>query len=544
VVRSLSGAELTVRHRSLAEALGPHGDPEVLAEHWIAAGDAERAAPLTIEAARNAEQSMAFEKAVALYRRARALGAPFDADLQIRLGRALGRAGYAEGADELLGAAQRVPSATQARDLEREALHQLLRAGRIEEAGPWLPRVVRHVGLPWPRTTVGTYADILWTTAKLRTGLVRPRGATPHDERALGVALELSMSLSFVDMVRTAMLTGRAIELAERIGAPTTRALAAAMRGSNATLLGDLDEGTQQLDRATDLLPADATELDRAAVELHQGIAAAARCHFPRAVEILDQAAVVFERHGKPYEAGMAQTFRSFALIQLGDFPRARQLRDRMIRQARQRGDKHLEMFFRVSYSLPPGLMDDDPAATEAQLDEVTGRWGEGVSTIWLYTQVARGKVLTYRGRTAEARAHMAAAARSARGGALLSVPLNGVGLWTTWAAAAAPDARHDATARREVETCVRQLRSLRSPYGPTFAAVWEASLGGSAAPDHLAHAAERLEQMHTPWLLDVVRVQHRRLLGQPPGDALTRLHALGLVAPLRVCDLLAYVPA
>jgi len=542
-VASLPGADLAAHHRQLAEAMGPHADPELLCEHWAAAGEAPRAAPLALEAARHAEEALAFEKAVTLYRRARALGARFDPPLQVAFGRALGRAGYAEGADELLAAAERVP-ARQRPALEREALHQLLRAGRIEEARPLLPRVVRRLGLPWPRTRIGTMADILWTAARVRIGAVRQRrGGDARDEEALELALELSMSLSFVDMVRTAMLTGRAIALAEGTGEPATRALAAAMRGSNAALLGDADEGRRQLARSEELLPEGVSAVDRAALRLHHGIAASSWCDFPRAEAVLSEVVEVFDGHGLPYEAGMAQTFRSFAMVQLGAFAEARALRKRMIRQARQRGDKHLEMFFRTSYALPPGLMDDDPQATWAHLHEVRGRWGEGLSTIWLYGEITAAKAEVYQGDRAAARQRLAHVATAARGGALLSVPLNAVGLWTTWAAAAAPDAHDDATARRQLKRAVAKLRSLRSPFGPTFADAWQASLGGPRAVASWRRAHEQLQRLHNPWLAEIVEAQGALLEGRSPDPHYDALAARGLVDPVKLCDLFAYAP-
>ena len=540
VVASLSPEGLRQRHHALALAMGPHADPELLCEHWAGAGDRVRAGPLAVEAARRAEESLAFEKAVALYRRARELGVLPYPELQIAFGRALGRAGYAEGADELLAALPRV-SASEGEGLEREALHQLLRAGRIEEARPLLTRVVRRVGLPWPRTKIGTYAQIVWTTTKLRAGLVRPRAPSGRDEEALELALELSMSLSFVDMVRTAMLTGCAIEMAERFEAPAMRALAAAMRGSNATLLGDFDVGERQLARSHELLPDDADPLQRAALELHHGIAASARADFPHAREVLTEVAAVFDAHGRPYEAGMAQTFRSFALVQLGAFDEARALRERMVRQARQRGDKHLEMFFRVSYGLPPGLIDDDPDRELANLAEVSGRWGEGVSTIWLYTQIFHGKIEVYQGQLDAARRRMAEAVAAASGGALLSVPLNAVGVWATWAGAAAPSAGDDAAARREVERAVRELRALKSPYGPVMADLCEASLAGPRAAERAERAGDRLSVMHNPWLATIAHAQAARLRGEAVDAHHDALRAWGFVDPARICDLFAY---
>jgi len=542
VVASLSAQALRDQHRALAEAMGPQGDPELLCEHWEAAGEALRAGPLAIEAAQRAEQAFAFEKAVALYRRARSLGVSFDADLRVAFGRALGRAGYAEGADELLSVVDEV-GATRRERIEREALHQLLRAGRLEHARPLLPEVVRRVGLPWPRSRVGTYAEILWTSARLRLGLVRPSKATARDEQALQLALELSMSLSYVDMVRTAMLTGRAIELAERLGAPPTRALAAAMRASNASLLGDFATGGRELERSDELLPADVDPVQRASTKLHHGIAACARADFAVARDTLAEVASVFDARGLPYEAGMAQTFRSFALVQLGAFAEARALRDRMIRQARQRGDKHLEVFFRVSYSVPPGLMRDRPDEARSQLSEATGRWAEGVSTLWLYAQVFEAKVEIYEGDHETARSRLAATARAAAGGALLSVPLNSVGLWSTWAAAAAPGAATDPGARRELRQAIRRLRSLASPYGPVLADVWEASLGGAEAAARSARSAEQLRAMGTPWLETMVRCQAAQLRGAPVASHHERLRGWGFVDPARMCQLFAFAP-
>jgi predicted ATPase len=98
VVQFLDGDSLRERHRVLAVAYeaGGAADAEVLADHFIAAGEEVRAIDYTIVAAEEAERALAFDRAARLYRRALDLLAPEAerrAPLQIKLGDALANAG-------------------------------------------------------------------------------------------------------------------------------------------------------------------------------------------------------------------------------------------------------------------------------------------------------------------------------------------------------------------------------------------------------------------------------------------------------------------
>ncbi|MDX6382795.1 MAG: eukaryotic-like serine/threonine-protein kinase, partial [Blastocatellia bacterium] len=124
-------------HRRLAQAVEARGldDPEALYEHYLGAGDEERAALHAEAAARKAARALAFDRAALYYRRTIELkpGASNLVDLKISLGDALANAGRpAEAAREFLDAAK-MSGSQRALALQQRAGGQLLMGGHIEE---------------------------------------------------------------------------------------------------------------------------------------------------------------------------------------------------------------------------------------------------------------------------------------------------------------------------------------------------------------------------------------------------------------------------
>lgn len=546
---NLGPEDLRERHRALALALGPKGDPELLSEHWARAGEPAQASRHALLGAEQAEQALAFDRAAMLYRRVLELGELDRAerlDVEIRLGRALARAGRAESADVLLRCAQQAPPSKRAA-LEREAAHQLLRCGRFEESYAILPRVVEQVGLRWPASRGAAIGELMWRN--LRPGWLRRRPPADARER-FELTVELAMSLSFADMLRAGVFSARGIDLAEQIGDPDTLALASAMRGSNAALLSDLALSERMLERSFHQLPPDASPRLRASVELHHGIAECVRGRFHLAGARLSRCVAAFQRAGgMAYEIAMAHAFLAYALVQTGQLDAFRALRAQVIEDAQLRGDRHTEVLFRTAFTLQPGLLDDDPDATEADLTAATARWGEGTSTVWLFTEISRALVDVYRGRSAPALERLLTAEGPAKRAGLLRINTNGVLLGVVLAAAAAPLAsKGDGSARRHLRRAVRSLRSIPVEMAQLQADFWEGcdrALDGDrpGALAALDRAVARLSEVVTPWQLEMIEFQRARLTGNDPEPWLAALRARGMKNPERMVALYAWMP-
>src|SRR5581483_11222150 len=134
VLAHLDGEALRDRHERLARALEDSGraDPETLGHHWLGAGQRAKAAALYLQAAHEAAEALAFERAVRLYRRSFELQPPPAADWT-RLGEALHNIGRGVEAAHAFLAAAKLASGLDAVELKRRAAEHLLRGGHIDE---------------------------------------------------------------------------------------------------------------------------------------------------------------------------------------------------------------------------------------------------------------------------------------------------------------------------------------------------------------------------------------------------------------------------
>ena len=235
-------------HRRLGEAweASGRGDPEVVATHYEAAGQTDRAAHFASLAAARAEDALAFDRAARLYRWVIDLRAhPPDEQRRLwtKLGDALANAGRGDQAAlAFLAAAARSPT-DEAADLERRAAEQLLRIGKIDEGVAVLRTVLGRVGLK----IAATPASALLSIAGHRA-LIGLRGLTfqerPADDvppailRRLDACWTAAVGLSMVDTIRGTDFQQRNLLLALRAGEPRRAALALAMQIPNTSFGG------------------------------------------------------------------------------------------------------------------------------------------------------------------------------------------------------------------------------------------------------------------------------------------------------------------
>ncbi len=532
VVATLSEVTLRARHRALAEIMGDAGDPELRSEHWEHAGETARAAELAREAAEASSADLALDRAVRLYRRSLRLvadTAPERPYLLAGLGRALAKVGDGSAADVLLEASVAVdePQATEA--LKREAVNQLFRSGRFEAARELLPEVLSAVGLRWPRYRGLAIAEL----ALDRLGLRWPTAPNP---RALEVAIEMNMSLAYDDLLRAGVFSVRAIRLAEAQGDPTMASLAASMRASSATLLGDLDQGARFMAQAEAGLPPQVNAVDRARVELHFGIVDTVRGDNARGADRLDSCAAAFVAAGdRPYELGMSKTFQAFALAQLGRLSEFKGVRQAAIDDAYDRGDRLVEALFRVSFVLQPGIIDDDMVAAEANLARAASVWPSKTGTITLYRLLSEALLCGWKGAFAEGVELLVGAERVARREGLLSIVLNQGMVDVAMLVCAGPLVDSDPAARKLVDRTARRVQSAPDPPRAALGGLLMAALqrGDPAARiASLRRAASELEALDLVWFSAVARAALARASDGDPAAGHEVLAACGVADP------------
>jgi len=173
VLTHLSPAARRWCHDRLARVLEVSGqaDPEVLADHFLGAGDRLRACDFYDQAADKAEGALAFDHAARLYRLALELDCRPPA-AQRRLGKKLGDAlsNGGRGAEAALVYLQAAVGATAAETLElkRQASTQLLISGHVDEGLTLLRTILGPLGLSMPSTPQGALLSLIRHRAMLR----------------------------------------------------------------------------------------------------------------------------------------------------------------------------------------------------------------------------------------------------------------------------------------------------------------------------------------------------------------------------------------
>ncbi|KIG13379.1 serine/threonine protein kinase [Enhygromyxa salina] len=235
-------------HRRLADALEHFAcDPEALAEHFERGGDRARAANYYERAAELAANSLAFLRAVALFRTTLEL-LPEDADpnrvADLRMGLAeqlinVGR-GY-EAAQLLLALADEADhphnpvqvDPARARECRRLAADQLVKTGHVDEGLAQLDTLLRSVALQLPSGTVASVSALVWEQARARVrGFAFVRREASEVEPGLLDQIDTCFAvvngLSTQETLLSALFNFRNLRLSLRAGEPyrVARALA------------------------------------------------------------------------------------------------------------------------------------------------------------------------------------------------------------------------------------------------------------------------------------------------------------------------------
>ncbi len=216
-------------HRRIALALERYtaGDSDALVEHWLAAGERERAASAALQAARAAETALAFDLAARMYEVA--LGVPRGDEearrLRERLGDALANAGRgSEAAEVYLAACAGAPEA-HGLELRRRAATESLRSGNIDRGVEVLTDVMSAVGLRLASTPRRALMSFLFKRALLRLRGYgfrrRDEGSVAREDLArIDVGWTGAAGIGMVDPILGAEFQARHVLMALRSGEP------------------------------------------------------------------------------------------------------------------------------------------------------------------------------------------------------------------------------------------------------------------------------------------------------------------------------------
>jgi len=543
-----------MRHLELARTMERRADIdlETLARHYDAAGQRELAAHHAARAGDAAVQSLAFDRAAALYRLAidrGGAGGPGAAALHEKLADALLDAGSNVLSGEAYLAAAALADGDRVTELARRAAEQLLVVGNVEAGLAALQRALADVGESLPATRGRARLELSYHLARLHLGGHRHRERDPATiPRArllrLDVLESAAKGLYPHDPPRSLALRARFCRAALATGDP--RRVAMGLIHSVYAHCGYRSSRPPAVDRTLDAAEAIATRLGDAAV-LAQVVMRRGGTHFvfgnwARAAHFLEQAAVILSEQC----VGMATDHR-WALLQagnsyvrLGDLAAARPLGDALLRDALERGDPVAEKGVCVGVLAPLALAADDPAAAGALV--ARGGADDRCATLLLRSE-SEASVAMYLGRPGDAVAAWRRSWPKIQQVRLRAVA--GFRVLTVRSLATALLAGPDGAGQlREAARLARSVGRLRFPYATAVSASLRACLAlrrgrVGLATRLLEEAALRFDGAGMSLDAAACRVRHGQLEGGARGEsrraaAADQLRARGIACPDR----------
>jgi serine/threonine protein kinase len=534
VVTRLAPETLTEYHRRLAAVLEASGkaDPEVLAYHLHGAGEASRAGSYFAQAAGQAAQALAFDRAVKLYRRALELGPGNGAEerrLRTQLGHALVNAGRgAEAGREYLVAAA-AASGTEALELHKCAMAQFFFAGLVDDGFAALATVLKAVGLKIPSTSRRVLLAVLFHRAQLRLRGIRfqerPVSAiSPLELSRIDICWLAGRGLAMIDPIRGAYFQSIGLLLALRAGELERLVRLLAYESMLVAI-----EGGKRLRRANQFLEVADTLAQRIGKPEGLGYAAVSRgmaeyCaeRWKSSLEACDRAERIFREEcigasrilNSTYIVAMLSLIHRGALVELSRRCPA------LLQEAQGRGDLYAVAFINTYSMTWVRLARDDPDEARKEVKQTIAQWStHGYHLQHLYALLARVEIELYCGDGLAALNHLSSEWRQYARSLVGRVQDIRIRMFRARAFGALMTARSSANASsylRIAERDARRLRRERMPWAVALAQYVGAAIAfarGNAAisGELLADAAERFDALDMP----LCAAATRRRLGQ-----------------------------
>jgi hypothetical protein len=413
IVSRLEPATLGVRHRCLAFELESSGraDPEVLAIHYLGAGEPERAGSYYALAASQAAGALAFDRAVNLYRLALKLR-PANvekAQHRIELADALANAGRgAEAAQEYLDVVGQV-DATLAARLQQRAAAQFFRSGRIDEGVTVMRSALSSLGMSLAKTPGQAIISLLISNLQISIyGLsYRERLESQVPERELAridTCWSVALSLSMADPIRGADFQARHLLLALKAGEPYRIALGLAWESAHRGLPGRRThrQAEELLRRATALAERINRPHGLGMASVAAAIVAWSVGDWKRCLEQSERAESIFRDRctGVAWEIDSSRIFSLAALAWLGEWREHSKRFTSILKEAHERGDRYAETSIPLlTNSYTRSLISDDPENAQDELRRAVEPWSRRAFHIQHYWAIY-GQVETalYRG--------------------------------------------------------------------------------------------------------------------------------------------------
>jgi len=428
-------------HHRLAEVLEGRGDadPEALARHWAGAGDWARAFPHTLEAARRAEQSLAFDRAAALYGEALTMpgaAAGEVAPLELKIGRADALRYAGRGADAAQAYLEAAEGAAprQAAELRRRGAEQFLFSGHVDEGRAVLRSVLDSHGISFPDHPARTLAEFLARRAQVRLrGLKfreRPVDRIPEDElHRIDVCWSVSIGFAMIDPVRGGVFQARHLLMALDAGdlGRVARAVAVEVPFS-------ATPGVKNRARTDELMRTGEALADRAADPYVRGLLASSsggarwlEGSWREAIELEEKALSILrgQCRGVAWEISSSTIVLLDAMWRMGRWSELLARWEDVLDDAVSRGDLLLEIYVRIKFGALTQLVHDRPDAAIQEAGTALSRWSQsGFTLLHLWDLFASTEAQLYMGRPEAARARVDAQRSTVKRSGLLQLQM------------------------------------------------------------------------------------------------------------------------
>jgi len=392
-IRETVAGELSDRarrnhHRELARALegsDPPGTPEVLATHWMGAGESQRATRCMIRAADAAAAALAFDRAARLYQSALgflAEGTPERHSLTVKLGDALANAGRCEDAAEQYLVIASSAGPAEATTWRRKAAEQLLLGGHLDRGCAAFKAALDESGTPLVKSENAlSHARSLW--AELRGKNLAYRERAPVELDALGsaradVCWSAALGFTGADPEQGLVFSLRHLLLSLETGDPYRVARGCALLVVHAG--GAWRSGSDTRKRYVALATEQATRLDdpylNAWAALARGTASYYEGRMEEAIDAVDRAECLFREScvGATREAALALVVLLQAHTLSGHVEEICQRLPALLSEADRRRDLFLAANLGVSSAFFY-LADDHPRAALDSIQSALVRW-------------------------------------------------------------------------------------------------------------------------------------------------------------------------
>jgi eukaryotic-like serine/threonine-protein kinase len=413
LVEMIGADEQKEIHRRLAQAIEARGldDPEALYEHYLGAGEEDRAAMHAQAAAHKAARALAFDRAALYYRRAIELmpEAANLVSLKIGLGDALANAGrLAEAAKEFLEAAK-MTSAGRALELQQRAGAHLLMGGHIDEGLEVFRVVLEAAGFKLAKGPKRALLSFILRRLQIRLRgldfIERDANSIPEDELIrIDICRAVAAGLGVVDLIRGADFQNRHLLLALRAGEVFRIARAMVFEAAQAAARGGPAEqrAHELADRAEALAKRSGNPHAIGLAIWARGLIAYLLGNWKEAAELCERAAEVLrdECTGVTWELTIANRFMLSALMFLGEMAEVSRRVPQLLAVALEQGNLFAAIDLRTRMN-PIWLTADDPNQAREEVIAALTTWPRKGFHLQHYTAlVALTQIELYTGDT------------------------------------------------------------------------------------------------------------------------------------------------